>query len=193
MEKSLTINQISSYPEIIEILDWPFDFNLLGRISEFDWFRLKNGQKHKNIATDGAGNVFAFYGNSLDAPILYVCHEGQSGIIALNLYEAIQIFISAPYWRDLLKFSGNGILNEMKRAVPLLEQKLHEDFPELNEQKEKVINTLKVDMLLDPVTKLHTNVKNNEIEGIVVTDENYEFEPLFNTFTVDDNPMWQNK
>jgi hypothetical protein len=52
-------------------------------------------------------------GDREQLPILYVTSEGQAGTIAPHLTALLGTFVGAPYWQDLLKFSGGGDLGEM--------------------------------------------------------------------------------
>jgi hypothetical protein len=51
---------------------------------------------------------------------VYASSEGQAGLLASNLAEGLAIVVWLPYWRDRLKLSGGGQLDEMRRAEPYL-------------------------------------------------------------------------
>jgi hypothetical protein len=124
---------------------------------------------------------------------LYVCHEGQAGVIAANLDEAVRLLIAAPYWRDLLKFSGGGELAHMLHAQSLLETDLQEEEPEINSVREELERLLNVQRLEDPILTIHRNVSRSEAAVKVTNGEGEPFESLFNTFVPGDNPGWRSR
>jgi len=100
--------------------------------------------------------------------------------------------ITCPFWSDLLKFSGNGQVSEMKKAFLLLNDELLEDFPEIESVKEKIISTVTFHKISNPVeTLFHAMI--SEPNFTVFSLEGDKFDSLFNSFVVTDNPLWKNK
>ena len=71
------------------------------------------------IARDGSGGVFVTVPTS--PRIMYASSEGEAGVIASDIDEFITLIVACPYWRDLLRYSGGGKLDEMRRAQGVLE------------------------------------------------------------------------
>ena len=65
--------------------------------------------------------------------LFYVSSEGQAGIIASDFTDFIGVIVALPYWLSILKFSGNGNLIEMLRAMPILERDYISSTPEIVE------------------------------------------------------------
>lgn len=183
--------KIVSNPEIAAILTWPYDFEVVEPYSIALESDLKTPEEEAIIiAKDGTGGLFALWGCGQveHLPIVYISSEGQAGKIAKNFNELISIIVSCPFWRDLLKFSGNGQLSEMKSVLPLLESEIIEDYPEIENMKERMISTLSLDLEMDPVEKLYEAVV-SEPKIIVKSTDGEMFEGLFNSFVASDNPM----
>ena len=136
---------------------------------------------------------FALLGNreTGSRPLLYVCHEGQAGVIAASFAEAIRLMIAAPYWRDLLKFSGSGDLANMLRAEPLLERELTEDEPQIEAVRAELESLMGVERLQNPVHVLHQNVIAFQASLRVISTDGEVFDSLFNSFVPEDNPAWR--
>jgi hypothetical protein len=95
----ITVDALRSRPVPRLLADY-FDFILNPIAKARPWFRVMGNHRSEVIAGDGSGNLYALLSNDGEAtaPLLYVCHEGQAGVIARSLQEALQLFVSAPYW-----------------------------------------------------------------------------------------------
>lgn len=113
---------------------------------------------------------------------MYISSEGQAGRIAKNGIELFQILISRPDWRDLLKFSAGGDLDEMRRSADILWPSLQPDQPELTQRQATLLSVFETKALEDPVETLHAAVSGGA-ECSVVAADGTVFESLFNTFT----------
>ncbi|MBB3210701.1 hypothetical protein FHS27_006549 [Rhodopirellula rubra] len=187
----ITLDDIKSNPAIVDDLDWPFDFSLERADDDTDWIHLKPNHSFTIVAGDGTGGVFIAYGQGApeSLPILYATSEGQAGKVASNLSEWLALLMAIPYWRDLLKFSGNGDLEEMRKTVPFMESEYATDFDDVPAARERIMNELPVPAVADPVQILHTNVHSTDCT--VVADDGCAYETLFNSFKSADNPNWR--
>lgn len=86
------------------------------------WFRLPSSEPLEVVGRDASGGLFCLYGGPGDGAgsLLYVSSEGEAGVIAGSLAEGLQMMIALPHWRDCLKFSGGGRLEEMRKAQRVL-------------------------------------------------------------------------
>lgn len=185
------LDEIASRPSVVELLDWPFDFQLDHQQEETDWIRLKPDTEFSVIATDGAGGVFLQIGHGKpeSCPLVYASSEGQCGRIAGSLTEWLVILVAIPYWRDVLKFSNGGQLDEMRRAASHLEQDFVADFEGIEDARAQVVDSLRLTVIGDPVKVLHDNVRATDC--VLITEEGQPWDPLFGNFRVSDNPHWR--
>ena len=176
--------------QVVDDLAWPYDFDLRRANGDSSWITLKPSVNFHALAGDGTGGVFLAYGEGApdDLPVLYATSEGQAGKIANSLQEAVALHIQLPHWRDVLKFSGNGDLAQMRRASPFLEAECSEEMPELSDAKARLLESLDVPVLDDPTAYLHQCIL--ETNCTLVADDGWVWEPLFNSFTIDQNRRW---
>ena len=169
----IELQQIKNNAELVDILAWPYDFDL--EINELDtnWLNLDIDINFDVIAREGSGGLYLAYGNIKieERPILYVSSEGQAGKIAQNLTELIQLIITAPYWQDLLKFSGNGNLEEMIKTESFMKEEYDEDYPDIAEAQKEIATKLKLHLLEKPIEYLYSSVNSTDIN--VVADDGW--------------------
>jgi hypothetical protein len=148
------------------------------------WFTVDGIPAVRQIGEDGAGGIFALLPPT--QRVLYVSSEGQAGIIAADLEAFIQLIVAYPYWHDLLNFSGNGQLAEMRRAAIALEATL-DDGDEVDEAREVLRSTFALAEPPDPIDALHLMVSTSDV--VVQPPDGEPFMTLFGKFTIDNNPM----
>ena len=187
----ITLAAIKSSATIVEDLDWPFDFSLDRADDDTDWIQLKPAMPFTVIAGEGTGGVFLAYGTGeLESlPILHGTSEGQAGRIASNLTEWLAIVMAVPYWRDLLKFSGGGQLDEMRKTAVFMEKEYAKDYADLPEARQRIMSALPIPAIDDAIQILHDNV--HATDCILVAEDGSEYESLFNTFRPSDNRNWR--
>lgn len=192
MKSPSILKQISSNTSIKEILEWPFDFRICEPYLLSNNWPILLSDELVVIAEDGTGGVYTIqeHTDPEKFPIILISSEGQAGKVANNLTELLATIIALPYWRDLLKFSAGGKLEEMHKARFFLERDMLEDNPEIEDQKRIVIDALGLTVTADPVQVLFNAVTSGTAIEIKASDGTL-YESLFNTFSVSDNRMWK--
>jgi hypothetical protein len=193
MDTTAIINIIKQLPEVTELLARVCDFELADPVIVEPWFRLQSGQRPNVVAQDAAGGLFALCPapDTRTQPVLFVTSEGEAGIIAHDLAAALQLMIQLPYWRDCLKFSGGGQLDEMQKAIPYLEQELRQDEPDIDTHRETLLRTLQLAHPKAPVETLYQAMTSTSVNCLVIGEDGSALRSLFNTFVVTDNPLWR--
>jgi hypothetical protein len=75
----------------------------VGRREPRDEPRLASGAPLHAIAGDFTGGMFYLCGDEPSTqPVLYASSEGEAGVIAPSLPEALAVLIGLPHWRDCL-------------------------------------------------------------------------------------------
>jgi len=177
----LTPDQLANEPAE-RLMYPPFDFRI--EPPGDGWFSVDGVDQYKQIGNDGAGGAFVLLPPS--QRVLYVSSEGQAGIIAADFEEFIQLIVTHPYWRDILRFSGGGKLAEMRRAAAALEATL-DDEDEVNEARDFVRSQLALAEPADPVGALHRAVSASDVT--VRAPDGNPCTGLVNRYTVDDSPF----
>ena len=112
------------------------DFEALYDDKEPFWFRLDSGEEFQPIGRDGAGGWYIVCSTAgFQEGVIFVSSEGQAGTISPSIQDFLEMIIAIPYWRDCLKFSKSGALDEMKRSSVLLEEDLLEQYPEIHKTR----------------------------------------------------------
>lgn len=181
----IRLAELKASAQVIDDLAWPYDFDLHRADADASWITLTPSVTFHVLAGDGTGGVFLAYGEGSPdhLPVLHATSEGQAGKIANNLGEAVALHLQLPYWRDVLKFSGNGDLAQMRRASTVLEAEYAEDMPELPDAKARLLRELRVPVLDDPIACLHQRIR--ETDCTLVASDGWVWESLFNSFTID--------
>lgn len=183
---------VRSKAHAADLLAGYFDFDL-ERDEPVEDLRLASGAALEPIAGEGAGGCY-FLGGTGDArPVLFATSEGQGGLIAASLTEALQLIIGLPYWGDCLKFSAGGSLEEMRRAAVRLELDLREEHPQIEQERAQLRDelTLPATSTDDLLSRLHRAVASTEPDFVLLGPDGFAYASLFNTVRVADNPSWR--
>lgn len=179
------LQKIKQLPNVAYALELSFDFALNTTAQKSTSFRIKEHSDHITVANNAAGGELVIVKTEDKELVLYVSSEFEAGVIGQSLEELLGVLISCPYWKDLLKFSGNGKLETMLEAKHLLEKEIAEDNPEINKARKLIETKLKIKPLECPITTLYKNVA-KYTEKITVLDKNGTmFDPLFGTLKID--------
>jgi hypothetical protein len=119
MAAHVSIEWLRRDPNLIEALADSFDFVVTDHAATHTLASsVEPKARLQLIARDKSGGEFLLYGQQ--EHVLHVTSEGQAGVVARDLTEFLQLLVEHPEWFDLLKFSGGGQLDEMKKAGELL-------------------------------------------------------------------------
>ena len=174
---------LSANAEITDRLGWGFDLDLEIDPAEPVWFSVDGTEGIEQFGRSGGGGVFAQLTPS--SRVLYVSSEGEAGVLAFDFDEFVELIVACPYWRDVLKFSGRGNLDEMRRSAAWFETDSLDD-DDLNEARAFLKSELGLTGLVDPIGALHRAASTSVI---VRTPDGEPCMSLFNYYTIDDNPM----
>ena len=192
MNSPSILNHIFNNTKVKEILEWPFDFRVCEPYLLSSIWPISVSEELLVVAEDGAGGVYTIQDN-IDpdlSPVIFISSEGQAGKVANNLIEFLAILVALPYWRDLLKFSAGGKLEEMCKAGFFLERDMYEDDPEIDDKKKIIIEAIGLPDISDPIQALFDSVNSGTVVEIKARDGTL-YGSLFNRFSVGENRMWR--
>lgn len=178
--------------ELAGLLESIFEFAPIpAGTSEPDrWYRVEPEHPLILVATDGSGGHFELLGGT--GPLLHVSSEGQAGLIAPTLHSGLELIVAMPYWRDVLKFSGGGKIEHMRKAALLLEEDMREDIDELEDARAEVREALGIRSPADPVAALHHSaVLSAPSVSVLSVSDSSPHESLTGSFTPASNPFWK--
>lgn len=188
------IDRVLASDEVADLLASTFDFDVRSRAPEAVWFVVTDCSRLVPVGADAAGGIFVLCEwSSLEPAVIYVSSEGQAGVLARSLYDALGLIVYVPYWRDLAKFSGGGQVQEMRRVRPYLARELLEDEPDIHRLQARLVDFLGLEPLGDPAAVLHENITSGERSVVVTSHDGDPCRSLFNTFVVEDNPTWRER
>ncbi|MGC3969521.1 MAG: hypothetical protein QM775_19830 [Pirellulales bacterium] len=187
----ITIADLHASKQLIDDLSWPFDFDVRCAATNNSWIKLDPEMPFVVIACDGTGGVFLAYGNgdTKNLPILHATSEGQAGRMASNLTEFLAVLMAVPHWQDLLKFSANGDLEEMRKTAVFIERQYADDYLDLSNARQRITKLLPIPQIDDPIRMLHDSV--HATDCTLVADDGWRYESLFNKFKSSDNCNWK--
>lgn len=148
---------------------------------EEPWFSIDGVENPRQIGSDGTGGAFVLLPSQ---NVLYVSSAGRAGIIADSFEAFLQLVVARPYWLDILKFSGGGDLQEMRRAAEALEATI-EDEDGINAARGEIRRSLALGEADDPVGALYEAIAASD--AIVRATDGSPFTTLFNRFSIDNN------
>ncbi|WP_189218950.1 MULTISPECIES: hypothetical protein [Streptomyces] len=184
---------IRDIPDVADLLHSSFEFGIF-RNEHGEAVRAASGASLEPIAGDWAGGTF-FLCHDEDGrrPVIYASSEGQGGLIADDLKQALEIITGLAVWQDCLKFSGSGRLEAMEAAAVLLEKDRVSDEPAIVDHRAQVAAALSLDQMpmSELVARLRSAVMRTEPDHLVVTESGDEYESLFGEFVPTDNPGWR--
>lgn len=167
------LDALLATPEAEEFLAWPGDFEP-ARAGHGETLRLPGGIPLQAVAGDGSGGTYyqVGAGGGADRPVLYASSEGEAGLVAETLRQALELLIGLPYWQDCLP--GRGY------TVEGLEAEYLTTFPDLDARRDRVADLLGVgrpaaDAL---VVRLHACVARSTPDFLPCGEDGTPYAPL---------------
>jgi hypothetical protein len=179
------LSDIAANAEIQEKVFSICDIDTTVDPNEGAWITIDGARDFSVIARDGTDGLFIVTPSS--SRVIYASSEGQAGVVADDLVSFMTLIVTCPYWQDVLKYSRNGNLDEMRRAMPFLESSWVGGEEEFAEAREFLISELGMSAPADLVGTLHRAVST----PIDLRFHGQPAMPLFGRFTIDDNPFFR--
>lgn len=186
------LQRINEDEELAALLTDAFEFDVQRKAVE-ESARLACGLPIEAIAGDFTEGRFYLCGTGRSArPVLYASPEGDAGIIATSLSEALTLLVGFPYWRDCLKYSADGDLATMESATSLLCRDLLANRPAIGAEQSRVAEALclTLESPLVLTARLHAAVRSAGPD-FTFSDYTGEYGSLFGPFPPSRNQSWR--
>ncbi|MGW0535572.1 hypothetical protein [Streptomyces sp. NPDC003032] len=186
------LDLIQRTPDIHGLLRASFEFDV-ERKERGVGLRLASGAPLEPIAGDFTGGAyFPCTEEGGRRPVVFATSEGEGGLIADDLADALEIIVGLQ-WRDCLSFSGGGDLKVMLASAQHLERYLARDNPEIAEERARVAAALSLRVLPVPdlVIRLEEATSRTEPHYVVVTDDGDVYDPLFGEYLEPRHGGWR--
>lgn len=174
------LDLIRTTPEIDLLLRSSFGFDI-HRTHYGEGLGLASGAPLEVIAGESAGGAY-FLAVEQDGrrPVVYASSEGEGGLLAEDLADALEIIIGLQ-WHDCLTFSGGGDLEVMQASAQRLERTRDKYNPDIDIEAARVAEALSLRIVpaADLVVRLHAAASKTEPDYIVTDEDGQAFDPLF--------------
>ncbi|MFE7329393.1 hypothetical protein ACFU8W_31305 [Streptomyces sp. NPDC057565] len=184
---------IQNTPEIDLLLRSSFGFDI-GQKHYGDGLRLASGAPLEPIAGESAsGAYFLCAEQDGRRPVVFASSEGEGGLIADDLADALEIIIGLA-WQDCLGFSGGGDVEVMQVSAQQLEQSRDKYDPEIFKEGVRVAAALSLRVLPVPelVIRLQEAASKTEPPDYVVTTEDGDaYDPPFGEYSEPRHGGWR--
>lgn len=184
--------RIAEDSELSTLLANAFEFDVERKV-ESESSRLASGVPLECIAGDFTGGMFYLCGPAgYPRPVLYASSEGEAGVVAANLGEALELVVGLPCWRDALGYSEGGDLGAMESATELLYRDIAAGRSGVGVEQLRVAALLDITLVARSVlvARLHEAVKSAG-PGFTFADETGEYGTLFGPFSTSRNVRWR--
>ncbi|WP_406381648.1 hypothetical protein OHU25_02585 [Streptomyces sp. NBC_00117] len=183
---------IKNIPEIDLLLRSSFGFDIW-RTHYGDGLRLASGSPLEPIAGESAGGAY-FLCAEQDGrrPVVFASSEGEGGLIADDLADALEIIIGLE-WQDCLGFSGGGDVEVMQVSAQHFERSRDKHNPEIFKEGARVAAALSLRVLPLPelVIRLHEAASRTEPDYVVTTDDGDVYDPPFGEHSEPRHDGWR--
>jgi hypothetical protein len=186
------LNSIQNSSEIDLLLRSSFGFDI-GRKHHGDGLGLASGARLESIAGEFAGGVYFLCAEQEGRhPVVFASSEGEGGLLADDLADALEIVIGLP-WQDCLRFSGGGDVEVMQVSAQHLERSRDKYNPEIFEEAARVAAALSLRVLPVPelVIRLQEAASRTEPDYVVTTEDGSVYDPPFGEYSEPRHGGWR--
>ncbi|MFE7767219.1 hypothetical protein [Streptomyces sp. NPDC057438] len=174
------LDLIQNTPEIDLLLRSSFGFDI-HRKHYGEGLRLASGASLEVIAGESAGGAYFLCAEQNGRrPVVFAGSEGEGGLLADDLADALEIIIGLE-WHDCLSFSGGGDVAVMQIAAQHRERTRDKYNPDIDHEAAQVAAALSLRIVPVPdlVIRLQAAVSKTEPDYVVTDEDGQAFGPLF--------------
>jgi hypothetical protein len=143
MTDAALLERVRNTPSIAKLLtDFDFDIDRVAN-GPAEPVHLAGGEPLEMVAGDASGGAFMLVGSGDQRPVLYVGSEGEGGLIATSLRDALALIASVSSIHDATttdwdEDGGAAVLSTLAEA----DQELREEWPELDADRQRLREAL---------------------------------------------------
>jgi hypothetical protein len=174
------LDLIRNTPEIDLLLRSSFGFDIHRKHYGED-LRLASGAPLEAIAGESAGGAYFLCAEQNGRrPVVFASSEGEGGLLADDLTDALEIIIGLE-WHDCLTFSGGGDVEVMQISAQHLERSRDKYNPDIGNEAAQVAAalSLRIVPVSDLVIRLHAAASKTVADYVVADEDGHAFDPLF--------------
>jgi hypothetical protein len=136
---------------------------------------LPGGEPLETIAGDASGGSFLLVGTSAVRPVLYVGTEGEGGLIATRLRDALALIVGVSSLHDATALPiQEGDSRRLRDFLARADDEIRKDWPELDDDRDRLRQALALPPVDDAILQsLHTAAANINYRPINVQGDRY--------------------
>jgi hypothetical protein len=144
MQDGVLLRSIRESPWLAQLLA-RFDFDIEGiEHGPVEPVHLASGEALEMVGRDASGGAFMLAGPDADQrPVVYIGSEGEGGLIARSVQEAIALIVGLPSLHDATRYPYAVDGGRRLRAwIASCDDDVREDWPELDADRARVRDML---------------------------------------------------
>ncbi|ARF78092.1 hypothetical protein ACIG0C_36705 [Kitasatospora aureofaciens] len=153
--------------DLARLAAFPFDFDL-ERDEHGEAVRLASGAALEAVAGDDTGGTYFV---CADGAVLYASSEGEAGLIAGSVDEALEMLIGLPGWRNYTGLDPHADDTALAAAVAGTEADIRDSYaPELDAERSTLITELELRLIPQPelLRRLHQTLLRTEPDYLLL-------------------------
>jgi hypothetical protein len=134
---------------------------------------LAGGESLEMIAGDASGGAFMVVGSGDRQPVVYVGSEGEGGLIATSLRDALALVVGLSSLHDATArpFGTDG--SDLREWLARADAEIRADWPELDTERERLREELDLPAADDLLAALHTAAADERYRPISDAGDTY--------------------
>ncbi|RGC69528.1 hypothetical protein C5N14_09645 [Micromonospora sp. MW-13] len=168
------LDLITDTPWIAELLA-QFDFDLARAANgPAEPVRLPGGEPLEMIAGDASGGAFMLVGTGVERPVLYVGSEGEGGLVAAGLRDALALVVGISCIHDAtaVPFGADGA--RLRDWLARTDEEIREYWPELDAERLRLRRALDLPEADGLLETLHRLAADEEYRPVSDAGDRYE-------------------
>jgi hypothetical protein len=169
------LDLIRNTPPLAELLR-QFDFDVARTVNgPPEPVHLAGGQPLEMVAGDAAGGAYLLIGTGPERPVLYVGSEGEGGLVATSLRDALALIAGLPSLHDATAqpFGDDGGA-ALRASLAECDEEIREDWPELDADRRRLREALDLPPADGLLEALHRAAADEEYRPVSDAGDRYE-------------------
>jgi hypothetical protein len=136
---------------------------------------LASGERLEMIAGDAAGGAFMLAGTGEQRPVVYVGSEGEGGLIAKGLREALALVVGLSSLHDAtaVRLNDDGGAR-LRASLADADDEIRQDWPELDADRARLREALDLPLADGLLDALHVAAADGEYRPVSDRGDRYE-------------------
>ncbi|WP_349880717.1 hypothetical protein ABIH81_14230 [Micromonospora sp. HUAS YX12] len=167
------LDQIRTTPWVVALLA-RFDFDVARAASgPVEPVHLAGGEFLEMIAGDASGGAFMLTGSGGRRPVVYVGSEGEGGLIAMSMRDALALVVGLPSLHDATAkpFGDDG--SQLRDWLVQADHDLRADWPQLDMERGRLREALDLPPADELLAALHAAAADEHYRPISDAGERY--------------------